>query len=221
MLNPANIETDYKEKKFLQLYDFILERENSLSREALLVQYSAVLRYFMKFLQDREEYAPKIFGVLYHIYVKLGDIYYEEALQKQDNSKYFLAAEYFNQALTFAQTVNEKKHVILMLKDVYYYLNDEDAYVKVEETWAETHEKEDRFAAYMLLAQNADVLQLKAQFLEKALDGVMEQKGSIYEKYQDTLNVCSQLAAIYELQGDKEKAFRIKKLRESTLNLLN
>ena len=102
-----------------------------------------------------------------------------------------------------------------------YYLNDEDAYVKVEETWAETHEKEDRFAAYMLLAQNADVLQLKAQFLEKALDGVMEQKGSIYEKYQDTLNVCSQLAAIYELQGDKEKAFRIKKLRESTLNLLN
>ena len=29
------------------------------------------------------------------------------------------------------------------------------------------------------------------------------------------------LAAIYELQGEKEKALRVKKLRESTLKLLN
>ena len=30
------------------------------------------------------------------------------------------------------------------LKDLYYYLGDEDALVKIEKTWAENHEKEDR-----------------------------------------------------------------------------
>lgn len=43
-------------------------------------------------------------------------IYYEEALQSHDNSKYFLMVEYLKQALTFAQTVDERKRVMLMLK---------------------------------------------------------------------------------------------------------
>ena len=73
----------------------------------------------------------------------------------------------------------------------------------------------------MLLAQNAETPQVKAQFLEKALNEVMGQDESLYAKYQDTLYICSQLAAIYELQGEKEKALRVKKLRKSTLKLLN
>ena len=73
----------------------------------------------------------------------------------------------------------------------------------------------------MFLAQNAEMPHIKATFLEKALNEVMEQDESFYTKYQDTLNICSQLLAIYELLGDKDKANRIKKLRENTLKLLN
>ena len=209
MLKPAVTKTDNAESRFLHLYKIVQEREKYLSKEALVVQYSALLRYFMKFLQQKEEYTANVAAILYWTYTKLGDIYYEDALQNQDNSKYFLAAEYYNQSLAYARSAEEKSRVLLALKDIYYYLNDEN------------HDKEDKFAAYMLLAQNAETPQVKAQFLEKALNEVMGQDESFYAKYQDTLYICSQLAAIYELQGEKEKALRVKKLRESTLKLLN
>lgn len=76
--------------------------------------------------------------------------------------------------MAYARSAEEKSRVLLALKDIYYYLNDEDAYVRVEETWAENHDKEDKFAAYMLLAQNAETPQVKAQFLEKALNEVRD-----------------------------------------------
>ncbi len=221
MLKTAVTKEDNAESRFMRLYKMVQERERHLSNEAKVAQYSAILRYFMKFLQQNEGYTANVAAILYWTYVKLGDIYYEDALQNQDNSKYFLAAEYYNQSLAYAHSAEEKNRVLLALKDIYYYLNDEEAFLKVEETWAENHDKEDKFSAYMLLAQNAGTPQIKARFLEKALDEVMNQDESFYTKYQNTLYICSQLAAIYELQGEKEKALRIKKLRESTLKLLN
>lgn len=221
MLNTA-VSKDYSaEQRFLHLYNMVREREKYMKNDAKIVQYSAVLRYFMKFLQQRDVYVPEVFSVLFGVYAKLGDIYYEEGLQTQDNSRYFLAAEYYNQALAYAEKTEEKERILLALKDIYYYVNDEDAFIKVEETWAENHDKEGRFGAYMFLAQNAEQPYIKAKFLEKALDEIMEKDENFYAKYQDTLNISSQLAAIYELQGEKEKATRIKRLRESTLKLLN
>lgn len=209
------------ENRFLHLFKMVQEREVFLNDDAKIVQYSAVLRFFMKFLQQNETYTPNVSAVLFATYVKLGDIYYEGGLQHQDNARYFLAAEYYNQALSYARTWGEKNRVLLALKDIYYYVNDEPALIKVAETWADNQHKTEKFAAYMLLAQNAELPSMKVEFLERALDEVMAQDKSFYAKYQDTLDVCSQLAAIYELQGEKDKAIRVKKLRESTLKLLN
>lgn len=221
MLSAAAIKNADAEKRLLYLYKMVRERERYLSNEAKIVQYSAVLRYFMKFLQQNETYSGNVASVLYWVNIKLGDIYYEEALQKQDNGRYFLAAEYYNQALTYAYDMEEKNRVLLVLKDIYYYLNDEDAYVKVEEAWADNHTNEEKFAVYRLLAQNAEQPRIKVLFLEKALDAVIGQEESFYLKYQDTLDICSRLLALYELLGEKEKAFRVRKLRENTLKLLN
>ncbi len=209
------------ENRLLYLYKMVQERESFLNDDAKIVQYSAILRFFMKFLQGSDSYTPNVLRVLFWTNVKLGDIYYDDGLQNQDNARYFLAATYYNQALSYAQSEEEKNRVLLALKDVYYYVNDEDSLIKVEETWAENHNQEGKFSAYMLLAENEVVPLIKARFLERALDAVMMQDESFYAKYQDTLNICSQLLAIYELQGEKEKAIRVKKLRESTLKLLN
>lgn len=220
---PLSAETKYNsaENRFLHLYKIVRERENYLGTDAQIVQYSALLRFFMKFLQPKDGCSAKVYAVLHRIYAKLGDIYYQDALQNQDNGKYFSAAEYYSQSLAYARNAEEKRHILLLLKDIYYYLNDDDAYVRVEESWAENHEKEDKFAAYMILAQNEETLPIKAQFLEKALNEIMSQDEGFYAKYQNTLDICSRLAALYELQGEKEKALRVKKLREQTLKLLN
>ena len=129
--------------------------------------------------------------------------------------------EYYNQSLIYARCVEEKNRVLSRLKDLYYILGDEKALIKVEETWAENHKKEDKFGAYMLLAKEAEHPRVKVLFLEKALDEVMSQSEGFYTKYQDTLNICSQLTALYELLGDKEQTQRIKELRLNTLKLLN
>ena len=209
------------ENNFLQLYKTVQEREKFLSDEAKIVQYMGVLRYFIKFLQQKDDFSQNIKDILFVTNVKIGDVYYKEAVKTQDNSRYFLASEYYNQALAYASKQEDKNRVLLVLKDIYYYLNDEDALIKVEEAWAENHQLEDKFFAYMFLAQNSDDPRFKANFLEKALDEVMKQDSGFYAKYQDTLNICSQLLAIYELLGEKEKVIRIKKLRENTLRLLN
>lgn len=214
-------EKNHLEGRFFRLYKVVQERDKYLSNEAKIVQYSAVIRFFMKFLQDKEDVSVNVKAILFWTYTKLGDIYYEEALQNQDNSKYFLAVEYYNQSLMYALNTEDKNRILFVLKEIYYYLGDENALIKIEETWAENHEKEDKFSAYMLLAKNAEVPQVKVLFLEKALVEVMEQDESFYTKYQDTLNVCSQLVALYELLGDKEQAKRVKKMRDTTMKLLN
>lgn len=221
MDDKVNIKTRNSENKFFNLYKIVQERESFLSNDAKIVQYNAILNFYMKFLQQNESVSPSIMTVLFWIYVKLGDIYYEEALQSQDNSKYFLAVGYYNQSLLYTRYPEERNRVLLALKDIYYYIGDEDALVKVEESWAENHNEKDKFAAYMLLAKAAEVPQIKVLFLEKALDEVMRQDESFYTKYQDTLNVCSQLIAIYELLGDNDKVKRVRDLRERTLKLLN
>ena len=221
MNDKVNIKTRNSENKFFNLYKIVQERESFLSNDAKIVQYNVILNFYMKFLQSNERVSPSIMTVLFWIYVKLGDIYYEEALQSQDNSKYFLAVGYYNQSLLYTRYPEERNRVLLALKDIYYYIGDEDALVKVEESWAENHNEKDKFAAYMLLAKTAEVPQIKVLFLEKALDEVMRQDESFYTKYQDTLNVCSQLIAIYELLGDNDKVKRVRDLRERTLKLLN
>ena len=221
MLKVVATKADSPENHFLYLYKMVQEREAFLNNEAKIVQYGAILRYFMKFLQSSEVYSQQVMSVLYWVNIKLGDIYYEDALQKQDNQRYILAATYYNQALLYAKSVEEKNRVLLILKDIYYYLGDEEALVKVEETWAENHTKEEKFAAYVLLAQNAGELAVKAKFLEKALAEVMAQDENFYMKYQDTLDILSKLSAVYELSGEGEKALRVKKMRENTLKLLN
>lgn len=210
-----------KDVQFFKLYKTVQEREKYMSNNAKIIQYGAVIRYFMRFLQGKEEYSENIRVVLFWTYAKLGDIYYEEALQNQDNSKYFLAVEYYNQSLVYAHNIEEKNRILFILKEIYYYLGDEDALVKIEETWAENHKKEDKYSAYMLLAKSAETPRIKILFLEKALIEVMSQDESFYTKYQDTLNVCSQLMVLYDLLGDVEQARRIKRLREKTLKLLN
>ncbi len=210
-----------KETQFLRLYKTIQERERFMNNGAKIIQYGAIIRYFVKFLQGREEYSQNVRIVLFWVYAKLGDIYYEEALQNQDNSKYFLAIEYYNQSLVYAHNIEEKNRILFMLKEIYYYLGDEEALVKIEETWAENHKKEDKYSAYMLLAKSAETPRVKILFLEKALIEVTSQDESFYTKYQDTLNICSQLMVLYDLLGDKEQAKRIKGLRDKTLKLLN
>lgn len=221
MLKNAMKAEDNFENRFLYLYKMVQEREKFLSDDAKIVQYSALLRFFVKFLQQKEDYSPQVFAILFWTYVKLGDIYYEGGLQNQDNARYFLAAEYYNQALSYALNRDDKNRVLLALRDIYYYINDEEAFMKVEETWAQNHQEDGRFDAYMLLAQNAEVPEFKVKFLEKALDEVMSQSKNFYAKYQDTLDVCSQLVAMYELLGEKDKVQRVKILRDRTLNLLN
>jgi len=221
MLKKSVTQIDNAERHFFNLYRIVSEREAYLSNEAKIVQYNAVLRYFIKFLQQKGHISKVVETVLYQIDLKLGDIYYEDALQNQDNSRYFLATAYYNQALGYAHRAEDKNRVLLALKNIYYFLDDEDALLRVEKSWAENHETKDKFAAYMLLAQNAEQPQIKAEFLAKALTEVMEQDESFYTKYQNTLDVCSQLTALYELLGEKDKAKQMVKLRENTLKLLN
>ncbi len=221
MGDKANLKTQNSENKFFNLYKIVQERESFLSNDAKIVQYNVILNFYIKFLQQNESVSPNIRTILFWIYVKLGDIYYEEALQSQDNSKYFLAVGYYNQSLLYARYPEERNRALLALKDIYYYIGDEESLVKIEESWAENHNEKDKFAAYMLLAKTAEIPQIKVLFLEKALDEVMRQDESFYTKYQDTLYVCSQLIAIYELLGDSDKVKRVRDLREKTLKLLN
>ena len=210
-----------KENRFFNLYKIIKERENAFSDAAKIVQYGMLLRYLMAYINQTEEVSAKIYLLIYQLDIKLGDIYYDEALQNQDNGRYFLAAQYYNQALIYAQNQIEQNRVLSALRDVYYYLNDEEALFQIEKAWAENQDEKDKCAAFRLLAQNTMQLKFKVAFLQSALDVVMVQDGNFYEKYQDTLNICSQLAVLYELSGEKEKACKIKKMREDTLKLLN
>ena len=221
MLDKKNLNGLNEEKKFFGLYKVVLEREKFLSESALILQYNTVLEYFFKFLYNSQNVSGKAKTIIYWCYVRLGDIFYEKGLQTQDNNKYFIAVDYYNQALIYANNFDEKNRILLRLKDIYYYLDDKDALLKVGEALIENLDKRDRFSAYIMLAQNTDSSKFKAMLLEKALNEVTKQEMSFYNKYQDTLNVCSQLIVLYELLGENDKLQRIRDLQNNTLKLLN
>ena len=54
MVKSLTTKTDNTEKRFLHLYRVVHEREKYLSTEALIVQYSTLLRFFVKFLQQKD-----------------------------------------------------------------------------------------------------------------------------------------------------------------------
>jgi len=216
-----NASVQKTENRLFNLYRTVCERENSLSNEAKIVQYGAVLRYLMTFIEQNGGVTYKIYPLIYKIDLKLGDIYYDEGLQNQDNGRYFLAAQYYNQALTYAVNSMQQSRVLSALRDIYYYLDDEEALFHIESAWAVSRENKDKCAAFLLLARNTLQPKFKISFLEGALDAVAGGADNFYEKYQNTLHICSQLIALYELTGEKEKAYKINRMREETLKLLN
>ena len=216
-----NVVSKNPETQFINLYKMVLERENFLTNDAKILQYNAVLEYFFKFLEKNNVVSKSVLNVLFGCYMKMGDVFYNEGIQLLENNKLFLAVDYYNQALKFAQSETEKNRILDMLKNVYSFLDDKEALIKVEESWAENQDARDRFSAYMLLAKEADNPKDKAMLLEKALNEVTKQEMSFYNKFQDTLNVCSQLIVLYELLKEKDKLQKIRKLQEDTLKLLN
>lgn len=216
-----NVVSRNPETQFINLYKMVLERENFLTNDAKILQYNAVLEYFFKFLEKNNVVSKSVLNVLFGCYMKMGDVFYNEGIQLLENNKLFLAVDYYNQALKFAQSETEKNRILDMLKNVYSFLDDKEALIKVEESWAENQDARDRFSAYMLLAKEADNPKDKAMLLEKALNEVTKQEMSFYNKFQDTLNVCSQLIVLYELLKEKDKLQKIRKLQEDTLKLLN
>ena len=129
MDNRINIKNQNSESEFFRLYKIIQERESFLSNEAKITQYKTILNFYIKFLQQNEKVSQNVKTILFWIYAKLGDIYYEEALQSQDNSQYFLAVGYYNKSLLYACYPEERNRVLLALKDIYYYIGDEDALI--------------------------------------------------------------------------------------------
>ena len=216
-----NVVSKNPETQFINLYKMVLERENFLTNDAKILQYNAVLEYFFKFLEKSNVVSNSVLNVLFGCYMKMGDVFYNEGIQLLENNKLFLAVDYYNQALKFAQSETEKNRILDMLKNVYSFLDDKEALIKVEESWAENQDARDRFSVYMLLAKEADNPKDKAMLLEKALNEVTKQEMSFYNKFQDTLNVCSQLIVLYELLKEKDKLQKIRKLQEDTLKLLN
>ena len=61
MLKTAVTTETSVENRFLHLYKMVQERETFLNDDAKIVQYSAILRFFMKFLQHNETYTPNVF----------------------------------------------------------------------------------------------------------------------------------------------------------------
>ena len=221
LINEKNLNIKNTENKFVDLYKMVQERESFLNNDAKILQYGVVLEYFYKFLDKGGRLSDNVLAVLFWCYIKIGDVFYDEGVYKQDNNKFFMAVDYYNQALKYAKSNEEKNRILLMLREVYSYLNDKDAMLKIEENWVENQDTRDRFSAYMSLASSTDNLKDKAMLLEKALNEVTKQEMSFYNKYQDTLNVCSQLIALYELLNEESKLQRIKTLQKNTLNLLN
>ena len=77
MLNDFDRDVKKTESKFLHLYKMVKERENFIGNEAKITQYNAILKFFVKFLQNQDDYSVNVKTVLFWTYVKLGDIYYE------------------------------------------------------------------------------------------------------------------------------------------------
>lgn len=186
-----------------------------------LLAYNEVINYCADSKLCRVDDSIKRNQILFWTYNNIGDMFLARNYDEPEANNYVYAVQYYRNALEFTNNVREKKSTLEKMSHVYTELEDENGWRKTRELMAMEEDDNMKRQAFVELAKSTDDPKLQAQYLEKALNFVMEENVSVLSKCQNTLEICQYLTDIYQHTNNKTALARIQELQKNTLELLN
>lgn len=186
-----------------------------------ILAFNEVINYCAASKLCVEDDSTKRNQVLFWTYNNIGDIFVEKNTKELNDENYVYALQYYNNALEFLNSNENKKAVLEKIAFIYTELQDEDARIKTLEQIAMVEDDNMKRQAFVELANGTDNLNLQAKYLENALNYITYENISVLEKCKNTLDICARLLDIYEYTNAKADYERIKTLQKNTLALLN
>lgn len=206
----------------LKVYRAAFERAKYLKDiDDKLLAYNEVISYCANAKQCVSDDTIKRNQILFWTYSNIGDIFLERNAQAPQADNYFYAVQYYQNALEFSKTEQDKHITLEKLAHVYGELQDAANRRKTIEQIALCQDAPFKRQAFVNLADTTDDLRLQAKYLEYALNFITEENISTLEKYQNTLSICARLLDIYAASKNKKNYDRVKELQKATLALLN
>jgi len=218
----------YAEKPFektndlMKMYRMAYEKAKYLPDiDDKLLAFNEVINYCANSKLCLADDSIKRNQILFWTYNNIGDMFLERNNHEPHADNYIYAVQYFQNALEFGKTSEDKQQTLEKMAHVYGELQDEDGWQRTMEQIALSREDAMKRQSFVALAHETDDVRLQAKYLEYALNFVTKENVSVLEKCRNTLDICARLLDIYSFTRDYKSHERIKNLQKSTLELLN
>lgn len=187
----------------------------------------AAYRQVIELGQKRSNVAPddllKYNMIMYWAYNNVADALFtksfKNAVDTSDSESFNESLGYYQQGLKFARDNLEKIAVLNRMADSYQHLGDEKNLCKIKQKVFANLNKEDKRKAYEELAKGLKSPLCAIKMYEEALNYVNDEKVTLNEKCDNTMQICDKLMALYEQNHDHKNYLRILKLKENTENV--
>lgn len=187
-----------------------------------ILAFNDVINYCADSKLCVEDDSKKRNQVLFWTYNNIGDVFVEKNTKELNDENYFYALQYYNNALEFLSSDENKKSVLEKIAFIYGELQDDMSRQKTLEQIVMVEPDSMKRQAFVELAKVTDDVKLQAKYLENALNYVTYENVSVLEKCKNTLDICAWLLEIYEhIPKSNSDYERIKTLQKNTISLLD
>lgn len=167
---------------------------------------------------------PKLNLIMNWAYANLADVWMQKtveeedvAIKKEQTSK---ALMYYNLAYSYAKTNADKIKILRKMAVIYQAIGEEEKWWKSMENVAALTPDDTKKNVYEELAHLSPTSERKKKYLDMALQYVMNENTSVFNKCQTTLQIAEELKQIYVKDGDYARLDRINMLIDKTALLL-
>ena len=167
---------------------------------------------------------PKLNLIMNWAYNNLADAWMQKTADEEDvatkKEQISKALMYYNLAYSYAKDNVDKTKVLRKMAKIYQALGEDEKWWQTMENVAALTPDEDKKNIYEELAHLSPTDARKKKYLDMALQYVMNENTSVFNKCQATLQIAEELKQIYIKDGDYARIDRINMLIDKTALLL-
>lgn len=220
-----NIDEIFKEplskrtEHLLQIYREAIEKaEKSSNLDEKILAYGQVINFCMDSKECKYNDSIKRNEVLYWAYKSVADVLTEKACLG-DAEDFNRALVYLEEALKVARNETEKLDVLNKTAAIYKTLGNYARWADVRYGAIELFDLKDKRRAYFDLSQEVVDVGRSTELLESALEHVTHEDASVFEKCQNTIEICNRLIKIYQEHKNNSDLMRIQELYDKAMKI--
>ncbi len=184
----------------------ILEAKKANDYDAEITAYRKVIDYCSNTSECRLDSSIRRQVLLRWAHEKIAEAYW----RKKDAEN---ALMFYEGSFNLSRNLREQNVVLGKMGEVYWESGAMDKWFDVREKIASNLDKNEKRAAYLVLANEAVEEYRVIDYLERALEATGQEDGALNERMNGILDISTQLITLYRFRKDFENLQRVERLQ--------